>query len=180
MASTVEQTAKDISMNASHFTSMREPCTLLKMFRIRPRPGKTKKLTQQALATLIQRDPRSIREWESGVRLPSPESLMQLIQVYVHEHVFVKGKEKEEAQFLWETVSSATMHSGRSNSYPPFDENWFDMILQQREGTSVTIPPLLSDEHEQAQAYTNSKHTRYISWHDNAVGEMALYEGVSI
>jgi transcriptional regulator with XRE-family HTH domain len=184
MANTVEQTAKDISMNASHSMPTREPCTLLKMFRIRPRPGKAKKLTQQALATLIQRDPRSIREWESGMRLPSPESLMQLIQVYVHEHVFVQGKEKEEAQCLWETVSSAAQHTGRSNSYPPFDENWFGMILQKREGASVTISTLVSDENGQEQTCTTSKQLRYVSWWEpmehNAVEEMVLYEGVSI
>lgn len=153
-------------MNASHSTLTREPHSLLKMFRIRPRPGKAKKLTQQDLAALIQRDPRSIREWESGARLPSPESLMLLIQVYVNEHVFVEGKEKEEAHQLWTTVSEASLRSGRGSIYPPFDENWFDMILRQRRRLTVLASSIQANEHKQMPV--KKAHPLYISWHEPA------------
>lgn len=120
-------------MTKNRLFAPREPYILIKMFRKRPRPGNYKKLTQEALASLISRDPRTIREWESGVRLPAPESLMKLISVFVEQRIFVEGKEREEAEQLWESVSDSYTKFTRSAAYPPFDDHWFEAQVSKRE-----------------------------------------------
>lgn len=127
-------------MRSSYET--RAPGILMTMFRMRPRPGQHGKLTQNALAALVQRDPLALREWESGVRLPQPESLMRLIQTFLDEGIFLSGKEHAEAKELWEAVR--TCYERRSTAlkpYPPFDEAWFEKLLKERFQRARALAP---------------------------------------
>src|SRR5712691_6982413 len=121
------------------------------MFRTRPRPGNRKKLTQEALAAIIGRDPRAIREWESGVRLPAPESLMRLISAFVEQRVFVEGKEREEAEHLWASVSDSFAKPPRFAEYPPFDHHWFEALVRSR-GQDVVSPSVYPSQVDWGEA----------------------------
>ena len=124
-------------MNVDSFFSTRPPEALLKMFRTRLRPGKHTKLTQQALAALLERDPRTIRQWESGVRLPSADSLQRLILAFTEERIFIEEQEEAEAKLLWESVRTA--HQSRYHAaYPPFDEQWFARLMRNRQQPAST------------------------------------------
>jgi len=126
-------------MNVNNLLGTRSPEALLKMFRVRLRPGTHTTLTQQALAALLERDPRTIRQWESGVRLPSAGSLQRLILAFLEERIFLEEQEKAEAKLLWEAVRRA--HQARYHAaYPPFDEQWFASLMSNRQQPATGVP----------------------------------------
>ena len=74
---------------------------------------------------------RGIRNWETGSSLPRVERLMRLIEVYLAHNIFMQGHEHEEAQTLWQRVKDMfDTTTAKLDTYPPFDENWFEAIWQ--------------------------------------------------
>src|SRR5262245_12161801 len=63
------------------------------------------RLTQTALASLLGVNRRSIQNWEAGVTYPQENHLERLIAVYLERAGFTPGREREEAEALWEQVS---------------------------------------------------------------------------
>lgn len=80
---------------------------------------------------------RGIRNWETGVSLPRAERLMRLIELYLAHNVFIQGHEHEEAQKLWQTIKDMfDTNTSKLDTYPVFDENWFDAVWQTYRGSS--------------------------------------------
>ncbi len=139
--------AKKVAMSGT--TRGQEPKTpdlLIRMLRLRPRPTSRKKLRQVDLAALVGVDTRTVQQWENGERLPSPESLQRLITAFVDEKIFLPGEEKAEALQLWEAVSQAYEdRPGIYRIYPPFDEQWFDILFKKRV-QDLSAPPSSSSD----------------------------------
>jgi WD40 repeat protein/transcriptional regulator with XRE-family HTH domain len=85
-------------------------------------------LTQAEVARVLDVSERTIRHWEGGTAYPSTANLKDLIELYLHKGVFVRGQERDEAKAFWEqAIESASRRKGL------FDEEWFDNLLKQRQ-----------------------------------------------
>ena len=80
------------------------------------------RLTQADLATRLGVSARSIRDWETGINLPTARNLKKIIEVYHQLGLFTSGKEREEAEELW------ILRQGKdlSNTFPLFDATWLE------------------------------------------------------
>src|SRR5690349_19846282 len=104
------------------------PYELLQMYRARM--GSTQ---VQLAAELGLSSKRMVQYWEAGTYLPRADSLKKLIEAFAERHIFVPGKEQEEARQLWNAVKDAS--DTRLDSLTPylvFDEAWFDALLGQQ------------------------------------------------
>ncbi len=90
-------------------------------------------LTQAELAALAGVSRRSIQNWENGEAYPKEEGLQQLIAVFLTRSIFTVGRERAEAEALWEQVSQEAPHR-----LALFDAGWFtDLLLRQKPATSA-------------------------------------------
>jgi transcriptional regulator with XRE-family HTH domain len=89
------------------------------------------RLTQTGLATLIGVNRRSIQNWETGTTYPQESHLERLISVYLEQGGLTPGREREEAEALWEQVSQDA-----PRPLALFDVVWFDQLLVVR----TTVP----------------------------------------
>src|SRR5215813_2982866 len=85
-------------------------------------------LTQSALAEHVDVHRRSVQNWETGVSYPKAETLQRLITVFLNHQVFTPGREREEAQSLWDQASEDGPHALAS-----FDQVWFTRMLALQE-----------------------------------------------
>lgn len=102
-------------------------------------------LTQVELAALVEVNRRTVQNWEAGAAYPKEDRLQRLIQVFLNQHVFTSGHEREEAEALWELVSQDAPHS-----LALFDAAWFDSLRGQELGIrdpaeAATSQPLTSN-----------------------------------
>src|SRR5258706_10364098 len=58
-------------------------------------------LTQRELARLLELSEQAIQHWERGVCSPTLEHLTRLLALCLERHVFMPGREQEEAHQLW-------------------------------------------------------------------------------
>src|SRR5262245_9148694 len=79
------------------------------------------RLTQTDLASLIGVNRRSIHNWEAGEAYPKEDRLQRLIAVFLEHSAFTPGREREEAEALWEQVSQ-----NAPRPLPLFDVAWFE------------------------------------------------------
>jgi predicted ATPase/transcriptional regulator with XRE-family HTH domain len=105
------------------------------------------RLTQTDLAGLMGVNRRSIHNWEAGAAYPKEDRLQRLIAVFLEYSAFIPGREREEAEGLWEQVSQDA-----PRPLPLFDVPWFDQLLATRSaapsGTSAFPPPRPMAERE--------------------------------
>src|SRR5262245_3980665 len=87
-------------------------------------------LTQSELAALIGVNRRSILNWEAGASYPRENHLEPLIAVYLERGGFTPGREREEAEALWEQASQDA-----SRPLSLFDVAWFEQLLATRAST---------------------------------------------
>src|SRR5262245_31804873 len=85
------------------------------------------RLTQTDLASLVGVNRHSIQNWEAGATYPKEEHLQRLIAVFLERSAFTPGREREEAEALWEQVNQDA-----PRSLPLFDVAWFDQLLTAR------------------------------------------------
>jgi WD40 repeat protein/DNA-binding XRE family transcriptional regulator len=78
-------------------------------------------LTQQQLAARLGVSTRTIQYWETGVSYPAGTNLKGLIATYLELHAFTPGREREDAEALWDAVS---LEAPRLSA--PFDASWFE------------------------------------------------------
>src|SRR5215510_7080743 len=81
-------------------------------------------LTQSALAEQIGVHRRSLQNWETGESYPKAEMLQRLIAVFLRQHAFTAGQEREEAYALWRQAAEDGPYP-----LPLFDEVWFARTL---------------------------------------------------
>ncbi|MBE7550021.1 MAG: NACHT domain-containing protein [Anaerolineales bacterium] len=81
------------------------------------------RLTQTDLAGLIGVNRRSIHNWEAGAAYPKEDRLQRLIAVFLEHSAFIPGREREEAEELWEQVSQDA-----PRPLPLFDVSWFEQL----------------------------------------------------
>jgi WD40 repeat protein/transcriptional regulator with XRE-family HTH domain len=84
-------------------------------------------LTQAEMSIMLGVSERTIRHWEGGTAFPTTDNLKRLIEIYLHHGAFVGGREREEAQVLWEQAAESAAHR-----CVLFDEAWFDDLLKQQ------------------------------------------------
>lgn len=93
------------------------------------------RLTQIDLATLIGVNRRSIQNWEAGDTYPQGNHLERLIAVVLERGGFTPGREREEAEALWEQVSQDA-----PRPLALFDVAWFDQVLAPRPASARGDP----------------------------------------
>lgn len=81
-------------------------------------------LTQTDLGKLIRVRRHHIISWELGESYPQEPKLRRLVAVFVAWRVLTAGREREEAQRLWQLVSLAS-----SERLSEFDTEWFNWLL---------------------------------------------------
>ncbi len=67
---------------------------------------------------------KALRNWEGGSNYPSNVHLQKLIELYLGQHAFAPGHEREEAHALWEQL-----HESTPRRISSFDEQWFASLL---------------------------------------------------
>lgn len=100
-------------------------------------------LTQAALAAAVGVHPRTVQNWETGVSAPKAETLRRLIETFLRLGAFTTGRQREDAQELWELVEQ---HAPRQIA--AFDEPWFARLLAQywqEPAPAATAPRALID-----------------------------------
>jgi transcriptional regulator with XRE-family HTH domain len=90
--------------------------------------------TQGQLAEQIGVHWHSVQKWETGESYPKAETLQRLITVCLHHQAFTVGKEREEAESLWQQVSEDGQRRLAS-----FDHAWFTRTLALT-SQSVALP----------------------------------------
>ena len=85
-------------------------------------------LTQAALATMLKVSERTIQKWESGKSYPTAQHARHLLTIFVEQHVFTAGNEREEAEAFWAHFQRSASHLTQ-----PFDPLWFAERLQERQ-----------------------------------------------
>src|SRR5262245_7523517 len=112
----------------------------------RPEPFRGLLLRHRGRTGLIQRDlatragvsVRSLQEWEGGVSFPTAERLRALVQALADSGGFTPGEDVSQARELW-----AAAERDASRMHTPFDEEWFDGVLEAR--ASPAPRPALPD-----------------------------------
>ncbi len=113
------------------------PHELLVMYR------KRSGLTQVVLANQLEfKSSKMLQLWENGYQLPIANRLKKLIGIYYSLGVFTSGKEYQEVRELWGIVQD-TFDSRSENyqTYPIFDENWFENLRPAAPVTLATTNP---------------------------------------
>ncbi|MCL4301393.1 MAG: AAA family ATPase [Anaerolineae bacterium] len=85
------------------------------------------RLTQTDLAGLMGVNRRSIHNWEAGTAYPKEDRLQRLIAIFLKYSAFIAGREREEAETLWDQVSQDA-----PRPLPLFDVPWFERLLAAR------------------------------------------------
>jgi WD40 repeat protein/predicted ATPase/transcriptional regulator with XRE-family HTH domain len=85
-------------------------------------------LTQAGLAERVGVSKRSILKWESGEAYPNQAHLQHLIAAFVERGAFSAGRERAEAEALWEGIREQA-----GTQLSPFAAPWFEQLLRQRE-----------------------------------------------
>ncbi len=101
------------------------------------------RLTQTDLAGLIRVNRRSVHNWEAGAAYPKEDRLQRLIAIFLEYSAFIPGREREEAETLWEQVSQDA-----PRPLPLFDVPWFERLLAAR-STAPTSPSEFSPATDQ-------------------------------
>jgi WD40 repeat protein/transcriptional regulator with XRE-family HTH domain len=78
-------------------------------------------LTQQQLASRLGVSTRTIQYWETGISYPAGSHLKGLIATFLELGAFTPGRELEQAQTLWESVSLEAPRLAAA-----FDAGWFE------------------------------------------------------
>lgn len=101
------------------------PHQLLLMYR--QRTG----LTQTRLAQVLGlKSDRMIQLWEGGYSIPPASRLKKLIELYLHQGIFIVGQERQEAAQLWHSIKEMfDTNSPNFETYPIFDEKAFEALL---------------------------------------------------
>jgi WD40 repeat protein/transcriptional regulator with XRE-family HTH domain len=94
-------------------------------------------LTQRQLAARAGVSPRSVQDWEAGVKFPTAERLQTLIQAVLESGGLTPGRETSDARELWMAAERQA-----SRVHPPFDEEWFARLLVARASISTTQPEM--------------------------------------
>jgi predicted ATPase/transcriptional regulator with XRE-family HTH domain len=89
------------------------------------------KLTQNELAQFIGlKNRRMIQSWEVGERLPTPDRLRKLVEIYLQQGVFTAGQEQTEAEQFWNITKTFFDNTSKYlKSFPVFDHQWFASLL---------------------------------------------------
>src|SRR5436309_1929534 len=93
-------------------------------------------LSQRALAAQLGISEHAIAHWEAGRGYPSAARLQALIALYVERHVFLAGREAEEARALW-----AALRREGGQRAPPFDEAWFATLPRPEPADAAVASP---------------------------------------
>lgn len=130
-----------------------QPHELLVMFRQRS------ELTKLQLAQLLGfKSERMVQMWEGGYSLPTAERLKKLLGIYQERHIFLPGKEKEEARQLWLAVKGMSDATNPGfEAYPVFDEAWFEAQTSNRQVEAKVVSLLPPAAGPASQASTTKK-----------------------
>ncbi len=117
------------------------PHELLLMYR--QRSG----LTQSQVATRLGlKSDRMVQKWEGGYTLPTAPRLQSLIQLYLQAGILIPGKEREEAGKLWSAIKDMfDQNIATYESYPIFDEEWFEQLSLNPQAAVSQSPNVLND-----------------------------------
>ena len=88
----------------------------------------TFRLTQQDLAKHLGVSARSVRDWETGINLPTARNLKNIIEVFHRLGLFSPGKEREEAEELWILRQGNDLN----NTFPLFDASWLESVTSNK------------------------------------------------
>jgi predicted ATPase/transcriptional regulator with XRE-family HTH domain len=105
------------------------------------------RLTQTGLASLVGVNRRSIQNWEAGDTYPQGNHLERLIAVVLERGGFTPGREREEAEALWEQVSQDA-----PRPLPTFDAAWFDQLVAPRPARARGAPRATARDAAPSQA----------------------------
>jgi transcriptional regulator with XRE-family HTH domain/tetratricopeptide (TPR) repeat protein len=126
--------------------------------RLRGRTG----LTQLDLAARLGKHSHSVQGWESGLHVPSADSLQALLIVYLRSGGFLAGREVLEAEAVWEAARRSSRHLQMA-----FDREWFADQVARRD--SVLAQVSLVGEGEMADR------VRAFDWANSPLGALAAW-----
>jgi predicted ATPase/transcriptional regulator with XRE-family HTH domain len=88
-------------------------------------------LTQIQLSEAIGvKSVRTLSYWEGGYNLPKADRLRRLIEFYLQQGIFNSSQERVEVKGLWDSVKAMfDTNSEKYETYPVFDEAWFEALL---------------------------------------------------
>src|SRR5260370_9563345 len=93
-------------------------------------------LTQEEVALQMDVTTKALRNWEGGSNYPSDVNLQKLITLYLGQHAFAPGYERDEAHALWEQL-----HESTHRRISSFDEQWFATVLTQWQAKRTSPEP---------------------------------------
>ena len=102
---------------------------------------KQARLTQTALATMLEVSERTIQKWESGKSYPTTGHRRLLLTIFVKQHAFTVGNEREEAEAFW-THAQHTSHLMQ-----PLDQLWFTRLLREQQQQELLDSSSLKESH---------------------------------
>jgi len=130
--------------NLVQYRRDRKPLPHELLFMYRQRAG----FTQVELAELLDlKSSKMMQLWENGYRLPAASRLKKLVEVYYRRGVFTAQRERQEVHELWASIKDAfDARAETYQTYPIFDELWFETIQNQEEEKKEQNLPLKAPE----------------------------------
>jgi transcriptional regulator with XRE-family HTH domain len=113
-------------------------------------------LSQQGLAGLVGVSTAALRNWEAGQSKPTSQNLKRLIEIYVDCRAFTEGEEQTEAADLWEAAQERGLKV-------PFDEQWFQELLVNQQGSQSESVRKREQQHELDQEPEHAQERRLVS-----------------